>query len=300
MTPREAEQLLGGYATGTLSDEERKVLFAAALEDQTLFDALADEEALRDLLADAGTRMRLLALLEEPARKPAVPFWRRPASLGLAASILAAVGVGLVLRHGPAPEASDVHAPALSEEQPKAAAPPQNAVETPQSPVIEKKRSFARSSPRLDQAPAVTPPPAPIVSEAKRAPEPPSAEAGASVAGAFAFAPKMALDARKEAAMPPPVWSLEAAPAGTFRLKVRWGPEGHLYLLRRDASGVSVIASNTSALQDGKTESVFTGTLEAGGALDLYLLHEASKAPDSLPAESPIQGFRHRVWPEEK
>lgn len=317
MTPQEAEKLLGGYATGTLTEAERKLLFAAALEDQALFDALADEEALRELLADSGTRARLLALLAEPARKFAVPLWRRPASLGLAASILAAVGVGLALRHGPAPEAARVQAPVLSEEAPKAAAPSPKAVEAPQPPVVEKKRSLAKPSPRLDRAPAAPPPPATIASvastapmaenqaapaplrekvEAKRIQEPPLAEAGAGVAGAL----YLAQDASKAAPLPPPTWTLDADPAGTFRLNVQWGPGGHLYLLRRSASGVSVLVPAAASIRDGKHESVFTGALDAGTQLDLYLLPEASAAPASLPAEGPMPGFRRRVWPVEK
>jgi hypothetical protein len=35
--PDEIKQLLGGYATGTLTPEERKTLFDAALQDQDLF-----------------------------------------------------------------------------------------------------------------------------------------------------------------------------------------------------------------------------------------------------------------------
>ena len=44
------EQILGGYATDTLSQEEKHQLLEAALHDQLLFDALADEEALKSLL----------------------------------------------------------------------------------------------------------------------------------------------------------------------------------------------------------------------------------------------------------
>jgi hypothetical protein len=320
MTPREAEQLLGGYATGTLTEAERRALFAAALEDQALFDALADEEALRELLADAATRTRLLALLAEPARKPAVPLWRRPASLGLAASILAAVGVGLALHHGPAPRSAEVQPPVLSEEQPKAAAPAQKVVEAPRPPRAEKKPSPPKPSPRLDRAPAAPPPPPAIAStapdasaapiaenraapaplrekaEAKQAPEPPSAEAGVSAMGAL----YSSRDAARLIPSPAPTWTLDAAPAGTFRLTVRWGPGGHLYLLRRDASGVSVLAPTASPLQEGKRESRFTGALGTGSVLDLYLLPEASKTPEALPAEGALQGFRARVWPVEK
>jgi hypothetical protein len=65
--PGEIRRLLGGYATGTLTEEERNLLFSAALEDQELFNALADEEALRELLAEPATRQ---VLLEELQRQP--------------------------------------------------------------------------------------------------------------------------------------------------------------------------------------------------------------------------------------
>src|ERR1019366_478681 len=40
MSPEDIKKLLGGYATGTLTAEERQGLFAAALEDQEMFDAV--------------------------------------------------------------------------------------------------------------------------------------------------------------------------------------------------------------------------------------------------------------------
>ena len=50
MTREEARKLLGGYATGTLTEAEQAALFAMALEDQELFDELSREQALRDLM----------------------------------------------------------------------------------------------------------------------------------------------------------------------------------------------------------------------------------------------------------
>jgi hypothetical protein len=85
MTPRELEKLLGGYAAGSLSEEERGALLRASLEDQQLFDVLADEEAMRDALADPVFRGRMRALLragEEPGWTEAVAARRvaaRPA-----------------------------------------------------------------------------------------------------------------------------------------------------------------------------------------------------------------------------
>jgi hypothetical protein len=97
-----AEKLLGGYAAGILTDSEKRTLFATALKQQDLFDALMDEEALRELLADPEARERLLAVLAQTERsqRPVPTFWRRPAVLGLVASLFALVTTSyVVLRH---------------------------------------------------------------------------------------------------------------------------------------------------------------------------------------------------------
>ena len=58
------EHLLGGYATDTLTEEEKRQLFEAALQNQELFNALADEEALKVLLTNPEVRLEILASLE--------------------------------------------------------------------------------------------------------------------------------------------------------------------------------------------------------------------------------------------
>jgi hypothetical protein len=85
--PGDLEKLLGGYATGTLTAEERQALMEAALEDQQLFDALAREEALRDVLSDRAARARLLAALD---RQPARWYRRAWSSMPLRAFAAAA------------------------------------------------------------------------------------------------------------------------------------------------------------------------------------------------------------------
>ena len=65
MRREDIRKLLGGYATGTLTAEERQALFEAALDDQELFDALAKEQPLRDLLDDPAARAHLLAALDD-------------------------------------------------------------------------------------------------------------------------------------------------------------------------------------------------------------------------------------------
>jgi hypothetical protein len=105
MTPHQAQQLLGGYATGTLTEQERKILFQAALSDQELFDALADEEALRELLADPAARRRLAAVLAAPPPEPVreTPgwiawLWRPMPIAAFAAFAVAVVGISVLLQ----------------------------------------------------------------------------------------------------------------------------------------------------------------------------------------------------------
>lgn len=62
----DVRMLLGGYATGTLSEEEHQALFAAALDDQQLFEALANEQALKELLDDSSARAQLLQATDSP------------------------------------------------------------------------------------------------------------------------------------------------------------------------------------------------------------------------------------------
>src|SRR5437762_6506768 len=95
MKPEDIEKLLGGYATDTLTEQERKTLFEAALADQQLFNALADEHALHELLSDATVRRQLLGSLRPP-EKPAFHFFpviRRPAAWAFAATALMVVVV---------------------------------------------------------------------------------------------------------------------------------------------------------------------------------------------------------------
>lgn len=80
MSREDIEKLLGGYATGTLSEAERRRLFDAALEDQEIFALLAREQDFKDLLAAPGAREELLAALEnEPALAGAAPAAARAA-----------------------------------------------------------------------------------------------------------------------------------------------------------------------------------------------------------------------------
>jgi hypothetical protein len=98
MTPDEIRKLMGSYATGGLTDEERDRLFAAALKDQSLFDALAEEEALRDLIAQPGVRAELLQELA-PKRSLLGSWWF---AAGAFAVVLIVLGVGIEFLRRPA------------------------------------------------------------------------------------------------------------------------------------------------------------------------------------------------------
>lgn len=105
MSEQDLETLLGGFAADTLTQEERRKLFTAALQDQQLFNALADEQALKELLADPAVRGKLLASLKQ--RTPSsvggslswLDWFRRPAGLAFAGSLtVAALAVVLGVR----------------------------------------------------------------------------------------------------------------------------------------------------------------------------------------------------------
>jgi len=148
MTDEDIRKLLGGYATGTLTDEEQQALFEAALHDEKLFAALAEEQALREMLDDPAHRAAVLQALE-PARKGWGLRWMIP--LGIAAALVVTVSTVVLLR-GPAGEA-----PVLTA---KVVAPPEEKMESrPVSaspPVDYLRKSRAAASSPAAAAPAKT------------------------------------------------------------------------------------------------------------------------------------------------
>ncbi len=98
-------KLIGGYATGTLTESERKLLFEAALEDQDLFDELAREQALKEALEQPGAKQRLIAsLTPAPNIVSWRVWWRRPLVWsGAGAVAVAVIGLSWTLQRPPAP-----------------------------------------------------------------------------------------------------------------------------------------------------------------------------------------------------
>lgn len=100
MKPEGAWALLGGYATGTLTNEERRILFEAAMLDQKLFDALAKEDALRQALSDEDYRRALVETLAPRGSswtRQVMTWWRRPQSFAWAGGLAAITIVAVVV-----------------------------------------------------------------------------------------------------------------------------------------------------------------------------------------------------------
>ena len=146
MTPGDIRKLIGGYATGTLTEAERQLLFEAALEDQELFDELAREQALKEMLDEPGARDRLIAALQPPRPKEIV-IWPWAA----AAAVLATGVVMMVVLHKqPAPQQI---AAVMQRSEP--AAPPI----VPAAPPAPR-REVAKKVTKPSAEPAPAPPPA--------------------------------------------------------------------------------------------------------------------------------------------
>jgi hypothetical protein len=122
-----AQGLLGGYATGSLTEAERRFLFEAALEDQEIFDQLAHEQALKDAIETPGVRDRLAASL---APQSAGGGWKKPLAWGLAAMFVVGVSLAAVMltRSGDREQMAQLNQPA------PVTAPGAPAVESPAPP----------------------------------------------------------------------------------------------------------------------------------------------------------------------
>jgi hypothetical protein len=179
MTREEVQKLLGGYATGTLTEDEQQALFAAALEDQQIFDALANEQSLRDLLRDPAAKAAALAALDRPpARAGWLAWMRQPWVAGLAMAGIAAVSIAVwKAQRTTEPE------PQLVAKVEPAPAPPAGTVPTvppPPAPMPDARQALShdgapreemrrREQPAKPMAPP-PPPAAPVVAPAQAQP----------------------------------------------------------------------------------------------------------------------------------
>ena len=279
MSREEIQKLLGGYATGTLTEPERRALFEAALEDQELFDALAEEQALRDLFDDPLARQQLLRALDPARESLGVRAWRwlrQPAALAAAASLATALLVTAVvwLRSGsrapqetlvaqvkpPAAPASPAQAPIAApakvlEPQPPKRKPQQMAPQ-PAPPGLAGRNETAKSP-----APAAPTPPSSadaISAETRPAPKqfarPKSSVAGGRLGGFVSHSPVTSSASRTPAT--------PAAPAPASRsVSVAGGRFAHSPV----ASGASRTPA-TPAAPPSATQSVSVSAAPTGSS----------------------------------
>lgn len=220
MTRDEIRALIGGYATGSLTESEKSALFAAALEDQELFDELANEQALKNVIDEPGARDRLIRSLE-PVRNVA---WRqRPWPWVTAATVAAAVIAMFLLR--PAPKTTEVARLETPAVQPPVGKTVPQAENAPASPRVAPRALRKISPPQGEsraQLQAPGPPPAPVqVSPQLAAPASPPANgviggvrpplASAPMAARRDFEPRTAKDATNAVPLAAP--KPQAAPA---------------------------------------------------------------------------------------
>ncbi len=154
----EIRKLIGGYATGSLSEAEKKTLFEAALDDQELFDQLAGEQALKELLDQPGAKQRLITALEGP--QPGGFAWRRWIWTTAVAMIALAIGLTTWVRLR-APKPVQVAAvqvplapvnPPLPVSEPAAAVPRAEPVKKTKAPPVIADRKDDRKEDRAETA----------------------------------------------------------------------------------------------------------------------------------------------------
>jgi hypothetical protein len=297
MSREEIQKLLGGYATDTLSEAERRALFEAAIEDQELFDALAKEQALRDVLHDPSARQQLIEALG-PAREPvAARAWRwlrQPAALAMAGGMAALLIVaGLVLRQTRHPARREVMmADALVPPPPRAAEP------SIVPPRAAQQKLFRAPAARVLRPSATLPaPPALPASRPAASPLPP---AGALGSGALADtaearrqmlqatrAPDLSFTARSGA----PVASLsraKAAPSVAVQLAVEYS------LLLKDADGAYAPVPSSTVFHAGDSVRLQVAPSEAGY---IYLFQHDATAGWNLVTSQRVEKAQLYVLP---
>lgn len=279
MKPEDVNRLLGGYAAGTLTPEEREALCQAALADQALFDAMADEEALRELLAEPSARAQLLRDLRESPepRSRRLPAWLwKPATLALAggaAALVLVVGVVRYARQEPAAPKLVAQLP-----QPMAQAPPlapRIAEEAPSRKIPGKPRRAPAAQPAAPSAPekgqpeAETAAPVMLESEKKLA-APALQKVEAALASSPQPASRLCVVLKKSAdgvwREPPPGEAFRAAEE--VRLRIHPVENGLVKVSVRDGATTTILTPPAGiVVKAGEAVTVpVTGALELAGA----------------------------------
>lgn len=210
-------KLLGGYATGTLTDAERKALFETAMEDQALFDAIAAEGVLKEVLDDPQARAYLLEAL--PARpEPVVrriPAW----SWAAVASVAATLVIGALLVRTPVPQKlSPPRAMDALQMKAELEAPARFQTESQVAKQVAKQKSFASADvlSQRDEASAAAPaasPAAPLPQPDRDAREGAETDVKISQADKESGAPVAVAENRQKVEVPASTDVISAQPA---------------------------------------------------------------------------------------
>jgi hypothetical protein len=268
MKNEEIHKLLGGYATNTLTESERRALFEAALEDQELFNALQDEQALKQLLADPASRDAIQRALEQPVEKQHSVWWSRRWLWGGVASAAAAAVLIVALVHPNRPgeksgriEIASTQEPAKPLLEPNAPVGDQEVKNAPEqiSPSNARRKlkakEFVRDNLALQSigqpAPAAAPPPPPPTTAERLTVESEPKVSGGVIGGAAPAANGFLANAKLD----PLRYSLlkkdgqglyspipsqaELRPGDSVRLNVSPAVSGYLSLYQLDPSGES-------------------------------------------------------------
>jgi len=311
----DAEKLLGGYAAGTLTPEEREALFAAALEDQQLYEALVREEPVRELFADPAARAQLLAALDGVPK----PWYYREVHPGIilaAASTVAIVTLGVkfwpvrtappvnVVAQAelPQPAKSDLPTQLLFQAQPADA---RRAPQLPAPPVI----AAAPAAPQLEPAAEA------VLALSSARPTPPEVSAPGGAASGNILPKTVALRTAATASLALRYTILRKLPTAEFspvdpRQELEAGDEtvirlepaesGFLYVLERSATGEwrPIVSDRVEASVPYTVPK--NGTFRAEGSGPREFLVQFSRQPQALsgrgqPATAPAQGQQVRV-----
>jgi hypothetical protein len=271
MSHEDIRKLLGGYASNTLTESERRALFEAAIEDQEIYDALQQEQALKELLDDPASRQQIRRALETPAAKARANWWSQRWVWGSASAVAVGAAIfAIVLSRSPQTKPvqiasnQDVTSTLPQEKRetvaepaaPAPIAPEQRVAEQPSPPAKALKKAAPVNAPEAakDIAAAPAPPQAPAAETLAQRNEVQTLQRGVvgsilapqaaqpMAAGAAAFAPDNRLrfsllkrDAAGNFSPIAPGTALE--PGDQVRLTVFAGVTGSLSLEQFDDSG---------------------------------------------------------------
>jgi hypothetical protein len=155
MSNDELRKLIGGYATGNLTTEERRALYHAALDDQELFDVLSDEQPLKDLLDDDESRREVERALRDASAPRRTSWFTWPWTWAAVGSLAAGVALIALLVN---PRASKPGSPNIVVTSPQIAPQP----EPPAKVEIFEKRAERRPRSTKSAKAAAVPPPASV------------------------------------------------------------------------------------------------------------------------------------------